>query len=136
MKHLKKINEWKDLEDAKLDDGNLAELEDVFLPIKDLDCENFKIRVDKFTPECYDITWSYPINLSLSSSSENINLESIKKHKDKISYFNRTQEATHEILEILIGMDYEISYYNVDEMDRDENGVDISMRFDIHIVRK
>ena len=45
MIHLKRINEWKTTEDAKLDDTNLEELEDVFLTIKDLDCEDFEIIV-------------------------------------------------------------------------------------------
>ena len=133
MIHLKKINEWKTSEDAKLDDANLEELEDVFLTIKDLDCEDFEIIVNKFIPECYDIKWSFPNNLSLGagSYSENnvINLESIKKHKDKIMFFNKIQEAAHEVLEMLIEMDYEIYYYNVN-MDGS------SYRFGIHIARK
>ena len=36
MKHLKRINEWKTSEDAKLDDANLEELEDVDLVKKKL----------------------------------------------------------------------------------------------------
>lgn len=135
MIHLKRINEWKTTEDAKLDDANLEELEDVFLPIKDLDCEDFKIKVSKFIPECYEIKWRFPINLSLNrgagSYSENnvINLESIKKHKDKIMFFNKTQEAAHEVLEMLIEMGYEIYYYNV-------NMDGLSYRFGINIARK
>ena len=58
-----------------------------------------------------------------------INLESIKKHKDKIMFFNKTQEAAHEVLEMLIEMDYEIYYYNV-------NMDGLSYRFGTHIARK
>jgi hypothetical protein len=46
MKHLRKINEWKSSEDEKLDADNIREIEDIFLPLKDMDCEKFEIEVD------------------------------------------------------------------------------------------
>ena len=44
-------------------------------------------------------------------------------------FFNKTQEAAHEVLEMLIEMDYEIHYYNV-------NMDGLSYRFGINIARK
>jgi hypothetical protein len=115
MKHLRKINEWKNSEDKKLDADNIREIEDIFLPLKDMDCEKFEIEVDEFTAQSYNVKWIFPISLSIGSYPDKVTSESIKSHKDKLIRFNKTQEETHEILETLIGMGYEIAYYQVEQ---------------------
>jgi hypothetical protein len=114
MKHLKKINEWKDESDKLLDVDNIKDLEDAFLPLKDMGCENFEIIVDDHIAESYNVKWNYPINLNISSYPEKVTSESIKKHKENVSLFSKFQEETHEVLETLLNMDYEITYYSVD----------------------
>ena len=113
MKHLKKINEWKSESDKLLDVDNIKYLEDVFLPIKDMGCEDFKIILDDYISESYNVKWNYPINLNISSYPEKVTSESIRNHKEKVSLFGRFQEETHEVLETLLNMGYEISYYSV-----------------------
>jgi hypothetical protein len=115
MKHLRKINEWKNSEDEKFDEDNIKEIEDVFLPLKDMDCEKFEIEVDGHISQSYNIKWTFPISLSIGSYPDKVTSESIKAHKDKLMRFNKTQEETHEILETLIGMGYEIAYYRVEQ---------------------
>jgi len=115
MKHLRKINEWKNSEDKKLDADNIKEIEDIFLPLKDMDCEKFEVIVDEFTAQYYNVKWIFPINLSIGSYPNKISSESIKLHKDRLMRFNKTQEETHEILETLIEIGYEIAYYQVEQ---------------------
>jgi hypothetical protein len=114
MKHLKKINEWKDESDKLLDVDNIRDLEDVFLPLKDMGCENFEIIVDEHISESYNVKWSYPINLNIGSYPQKVTSELIKKHKEKVSLFSRFQEETHGVLETLLNMGYEVAYYSVD----------------------
>lgn len=134
MKHLKKIYEWKNDSDRELDADNIKELEDAFLPLKDMECQNFEIIVNDFISESYDIKWQLPINLNIGSYPEKVTPESIKAHKEKVKLFSRFQEETHEVLETLLTMGYEIAYYSVD------SGVDTRanplFEFKIHINKK
>jgi hypothetical protein len=133
MKHLRKINEWKNSEDKKLDVDNIKEIEDVFLTLKDMECEDFEISVDSHIAQSYTTKWTFPINLSIGSYPDKVTSESIKAHKDKLIIFNKTQEETHEILETLIEMGYEIAYYMVEQIDDDR--ADSVFRFQIRMSR-
>lgn len=113
MRHLKKINEWKDESDKLLDADNIKDLDDVFLPLKDMGCEDFKIVIDEHISESYNVKWNYPINLNIGSYPEKVTSESIRNHKEKVSLFAKFQEETHEVLEILLNMGYKIAYYSV-----------------------
>jgi len=133
MKHLRKINEWKNSEDKKLDADNIREIEDIFLPLKDMDCEKFEIEVDGHVAQSYNIKWTFPISLNIGSYPDKVTSESIKSHKDRLIRFNKAQEETHEILETLIEMGYEIAYYMVEQIDDDR--ADSVFRFQIRMSR-
>lgn len=134
MKHLRKINEWKSEADAQLDADNIRDLEDAFLPIKDMGCENFEIIVDKHISESYNVKWDYQVSLSIGSYPEEVTSESIKNHKERVSRFSKLQEETHEVLEMLLNMDYKISYYSVNlGVDTRANPV---FNFEIRIEKK
>jgi hypothetical protein len=134
MKHLRKINEWKSESDSELDADNIRDLEDVFLPIKDMGCDNFQIIVDNHISESYNVKWDYQISLSIGSYPEKVTSESIKNHKERVSLFSKFQEETHEVLETLLNMDYEIAYYSVNlGVDTRANSV---FKFEIRIGKK
>ena len=134
MKHLKQIREWKNSNDYKLDEDNVNDINDIFLPIIDMGCEEFEIIVDKYISQSYNVKWVFPISFSIGGYPDKVTTESIRKHKERLIKFNTLQEETHDILERLLTMGYDIAYYSVEQ--GSNSRADSIFKFEIRMSRK
>jgi hypothetical protein len=59
MKHLKKINEWKEdsPENLRIDEENINEINDFILELKDLGCKLSIDEVSTFIEQSYQISY-------------------------------------------------------------------------------
>lgn len=112
MRHIIKINEWKTSEDKITDTDNIYEIEDIFLPIRDLSIDRFKIEAHDFIPHSYSISWDYNFSFSISNG---VNSDSIIKQKDRIARFIQLQDEVRYVIEQLIRSGYTVPYYHCSE---------------------
>lgn len=118
MKHLKRINEWKEdsPENRRIDEENINEINDFFLDLKDLGCELNIDEVSEFIEESYQISY-YLGNTSLGFSVDTKNYEhsfetEIQKNKDNLQRLNEYINLSHEFMKRLKNASYQIAYFN------------------------
>lgn len=134
MRHIKQIREWKETDDFKLDEDNIYDINDIFISIIDMGCEEFEIITDKFSSQSYNIKWVFPISLSIGSYPNRITSDSLRKHKERLMDFISLQDEIYYILDRLINMKYEIAYYVVEQAVR--SNTNSILRFEIRVSRK
>lgn len=134
MRHIKQIREWKETDDFKLDEDNIYDINDIFISIIDMGCEEFEVITDKFSSQSYNIKWVFPISLSIGSYPNKITSDSLRKHKERLMDFISLQDEIYYILDRLINMKYEIGYYVVEQAVR--SNTNSILRFEIRVSRK
>jgi len=113
MKHLKKINEWKEdtPETRRIDEENINEIKDLFLELSDLGCK-LNIKIDNHIVESYNI--EYYLENSLGFSVDTQNHESLEqeilKNKQNIVKLTEYMNLSHEFMKRLVSASYKISY--------------------------
>jgi hypothetical protein len=114
MKHLKKINEWKEdtPETRRIDEENINEIKDLFLELSDLGCK-LNIKIDNHIVESYNI--EYYLENSLGFSVDTQNHESLEqeilKNKQNIVKLTEYMNLSHEFMKRLVSASYKISYF-------------------------
>jgi hypothetical protein len=118
MKHLKKINEWKEdsPENRRIDEENINEINDFFLELKDLGCKLSIDEVSTFIEQSYQISY-YLDGTSLGFSVDTKNYEhsfeeQIEKNKDNLKRLNDYINLSQDFMIRLKNASYQIAYFN------------------------
>lgn len=132
MKHLKKINEWKEdtPETQRIDEENINEIKDLFLELSDLGCK-LNIKIDNHIVESYNI--EYYLENSLGFSVDTQNHESLEqeilKNKQNIVKLTEYMNLSHEFMKRLVSASYKIAYFqNVHEWVRNDEVISSKIR--------
>ena len=116
MKHLKKINEWKQdsPETRRIDEENTNEINDFFLELKDLGCV-LNIVVDTHIEEAYNLSYYLENTLGFSVNTKNYEHSfdaEIQKNQDNLKRLNDYINLSHEFMIRLKNVGYQIAYFN------------------------
>ncbi len=115
MKHLKKINEWKEdtSETRRIDEENINEIKDLFLELSDLGCK-LNIKIDNHIVESYNIEYYLENSLGFSVDTQNHDEsleQEILKNKQNIVKLTEYMNLSHEFMKRLVSASYKISYF-------------------------
>ncbi len=115
MKHLKKINEWKQdtPESRRIDEENINEIKDFFSELGDLGCK-LNIKIDNHIVESYNIEYYLENSLGFSVDTQNHDNsldEEIQKNKENLERLNEYITLSQEFMKRLKNASYKISYF-------------------------
>ncbi len=115
MKHLKKINEWKQdtPESRRIDEENINEIKDFFSELGDLGCK-LNVEIDTHIEESYTINYYLENSLGFSVDTQNHDNsldEEIQKNKENLERLNEYITLSQEFMKRLKNASYKISYF-------------------------